>query len=556
MPADRGRRTIAEEVISGAALMLLQMRVHLDALMHDPAAYLKAIYWRILGKKLRARHRMSALKGTSLSAYRLWMATREGANCAEVPSAAELPTPIVVVVDCRRGGDVLSRTLSSITAQTSGVCDVVLLGGPTASDAGCAVASDVPALTAVLTDRAHHLGIANPWVMGVDAGDVLSPLALASYAAASSAHPDALLFYADDDLISFDGSRTNPHFKPAWNAELACHHDFLWGACIFACDPSLPGGQWPPAALPLDPAPVHVPSVLHHRVARPDPVRPTPAVLVEADLPHVSVIIPTRNAVDLMRTVMAGLDATRYPSFDVTVIDNESDDPAARAFLAELATRGVRVTGYPGPFNYAAMHNAVVPSVEGPLVCLLNNDIEITDPCWMAIMAQQCCRDEIGAVGARLLYPDGTIQHAGIVTGVGGGAGHAHRNQPADAVGYFDRANLPQFVSAVTAACMILRKDRFEAVGGFDSANFAVAFNDVDLCLKLNARGWQSFYEPRATLIHHESKSRGFDRSGPQKKRFDSELAALKRIWHTDQKHDPFHHPELSQFGEAFAIHL
>lgn len=540
--------------------MLLQMRVHLDALVNDPAAYVMATYWRIVGKKLRARHRMSALKGTSPSAYRLWMATREGQRFAEVANPERPHAQIHVVVDCRGDAQALGRTLSSIAAQSEAASEVLLLGGATVSDATLHSVADVAALGNWLETRSHRLEAVTPWVIALDAGDALAPMALATYAAARRAHPEARVFYADDDLIARDGTRKDPHFKPDWNAELARHHDFLSGACMFAAGPALPGDHWPPAALPFDPAPVHVPHILHHRIVRPVPVRPERKIASiaagEAALPHVSVVIPTRNAVDLMRTVMAGLEGTRYPSFDVTVIDNDSDDPAARAFLAELADRGVRIAPWPGPFNYAAMHNAVVPSVAGPLVCLLNNDIEIVDPDWMAIMAQQGLREEVGAVGARLLYPDGTIQHAGIVTGVGGGAGHAHRNQPADDVGYFDRANLPQFVSAVTAACMILRKDRFEAVGGFDAASFAVAFNDVDLCLKLNVRGWQSFYEPRATLIHHESKSRGFDRSGPQKQRFDGELAALKRIWHTDQAHDPFHHPELSQFGEAFSIRL
>lgn len=540
--------------------MLLQMRVHLDALVHDPVAYVMATYWRIVGKKLRARHRMSALKGTSRSAYRLWMATREAQRFAEVAAPEQPHAPIYVVVDCRRDVQALGRTLSSIAAQSEAASEVLLLGGTTISEPTHHAVADVAALGNWLGARSHRLAAASPWVIAIDAGDALAPMALATYAAVCSVHPEACVFYADDDLLATDGTRKEPHFKPGWNAELVRHHDFLRGACMFASGPTLPGDHWPPAALPLDPAPVHVPHILHHRTARPVPVRPertiAPGVCGEPILPHVSVVIPTRNAVDLMRTVMAGLDATHYPSFDVTVIDNDSDDPAARAFLAKLADRGVRIASCPGPFNYAAMHNAVVPSLAGPLVCLLNNDIEIVDPNWMAVMAQQCLREEVGAVGARLLYPDGTIQHAGIVTGVGGGAGHAHRNQPAEDFGYFDRANLPQFVSAVTAACMILRKDRFEAVGGFDAASFAVAFNDVDLCLKLNVRGWQSFYEPRATLIHHESKSRGFDRSGPQKRRFDGELAALKRNWHTEQAHDPFHHPELSQFGEAFSIRL
>jgi GT2 family glycosyltransferase len=159
-------------------------------------------------------------------------------------------------------------------------------------------------------------------------------------------------------------------------------------------------------------------------------------------------------------------------------------------------------------------------------------------------------------VGARLLYPDRTVQHAGVFTGIGGGAAHGHRFQKESDRGYFDRTRLPQRVSAVTAACLVVSREKFLAVGGFDEENFAVAFNDIDLCLKLNQMGWQSFYEPRATLIHHESKSRGSDRAKMNRNRFASELAALKRKWRTDERVDPFHHPNLSRFCEQFVISL
>jgi GT2 family glycosyltransferase len=153
-----------------------------------------------------------------------------------------------------------------------------------------------------------------------------------------------------------------------------------------------------------------------------------------------------------------------------------------------------------------------------------------------------------------LLYPDRTIQHAGVYLGIGGGAGHGHRFLAENESGYFYRARLPQLVSAVTAACMVVEREKFLAVGGFDESLFPVAFNDVDLCLKLNSRGWQSFYEPRAKLIHHESKSRGSDRAKGNRARFASELAALKAKWGTDRHCDPFHHPQLSPFSEQFVI--
>ena len=212
------------------------------------------------------------------------------------------------------------------------------------------------------------------------------------------------------------------------------------------------------------------------------------------------------------------------------------------------------VLNRPGPFNFSALNNAAVELASGQMLCFVNNDVEMIDSAWLALLVRQAVREEIGAVGARLLYPDGTIQHAGVFLGIGGAAGHGHRLQADQDPGYFERARLPQRVSAVTAACLVVARDKFTAVGGFDEQEFPVAFNDVDLCLKLNQRGWQSFYEPRATLIHHESKSRGSDTAKANRARFSAELAALKRKWRTDSQSDPFHHPQLSQYCEQFLI--
>jgi GT2 family glycosyltransferase len=208
----------------------------------------------------------------------------------------------------------------------------------------------------------------------------------------------------------------------------------------------------------------------------------------------------------------------------------------------------------PGAFNFSTLNNRAVDHLQSDLLCFLNNDIEMIDSDWLALLVRQAVRPEIGAVGARLLYPDGTLQHAGVFTGIGGGAAHGHRFQKPGDHGYFARALLPQRVSAVTAACLVVSRDKFLAVGGFDERNFPVAFNDVDLCLRLNERGWQSFYEPRAVLVHHESKTRGSDRDKSNRQRFAEELAALKRKWQTDEQIDPFHHPNLSRFCEQFVI--
>ena len=275
-----------------------------------------------------------------------------------------------------------------------------------------------------------------------------------------------------------------------------------------------------------------------------------------ATLPKVSVIVPTRNRLDLLRTCLEGVESTDYPNLEVIVVDNGSDDPATLKYLLNLDPARYRVLRVPGPFNFSELNNRAVQMAAGELLCLLNNDIEVLEPDWLAIMARQALRPDVGAVGARLLYPDGRIQHAGVVMGICGGAAHAHRLLQPDEEGYFRRHALPQFVSAVTAACLVVRRKKFEAVGKLDEQNFAVAFNDVDLCMRLNAQGWQSLYEPRATLIHHESVSRGLDRDPTGAERFAREFEALNKAWCTATLVDSYHHPAFSRFSERFVFDL
>ncbi|WP_326998660.1 glycosyltransferase family 2 protein [Croceibacterium mercuriale] len=403
------------------------------------------------------------------------------------------------------------------------------------------------------------------WLLPLTPGDLLADGAAATYrGAAATARADIL--YADDDLLDGRRRRTRPHFKPDWNAELFRHQDFMSGACILRCDAVRRFSGTVPvdlarAALALSgQPPQHVPHILHHRRTRPlTVIPPVDKPAAGTPLPPVSVIIPTRNRADLLKVCTDGLARTDYPSMEIIIVDNGSDDPETIAWLQEWASRAPdrhRVLSAPGPFNYSALNNLAARQATGTLLCLLNNDIEILEPNWLATMVRQAVREEVGAVGARLLYPDGRIQHAGVVLGVGNAAGHAHRFMRPEEEGYHHRHSLPHFVSAVTAACLVVRGDRFDAVDGLDEANFAVAFNDVDLCLRLNRKGWQSLYEPRATLVHHESVSRGLDRDPVGAARFAGEMAALQRIWGTATLVDPWHHPQLSRASERFALAL
>jgi GT2 family glycosyltransferase len=529
--------------------MALLLAIHADALRLEPLAYIGAARWWVLRKRVRARGQFAPLLSLSPRAYMLWGLKIKPATVAETRTRAH---PIFALVD----GDGstprdLSETLASLEAA----------GVPYTVVSSSSENQRLLALDAVPWSS-------SPWLMPARAGDRVAKGAVGAYLDAICADNDVI--YADDELLNRWALRTAPHLKPNWNAELFQHHDYLTGACIVrgkreSLAAALQEPDWGAAlvtrALAERGRAKHIHEVLHSRQFRPKPLMQLPPVPKMRDLPRLSAIIPTRNRVDLLSTCIAGLDAADYHEIEAIVVDNDSDDPETLEYLAALPSRNrpgriMRVLRHPGLFNYSTINNRAVAEATGELVCLLNNDIEMLAPDWLAIMATQALREEVGAVGAQLLYPDGKLQHAGVVIGVGNAAGHAHRFLRPEEEGYFYRHALPQFVSAVTAACLVVRRERFLAVGGLDESAFPVAFNDVDLCLKLNVRGWQSFYEPRAVLVHHESVSRGIDQDPVGAARFAGELAALQRRWNTDTIYDPFHHPQLSRASEQFALSL
>lgn len=523
----------------------LCVSIHFDAFRSDPRAYLTATKWWIKRRRVRARGQFALLLSRSPKAYHLWVLRQEREAKASAPSNAS--PPIVALVDTRRTFDRkdLDATLDSLESEG---LPALLIGSPETPDLAAAAAR---------IDWSSA-----PWLLALAVGDRLEKGAVTAYRDVMQ-EPGIRLVYADDDLL-VRGRRHIPYFKPDWNAELFRHYDFISGACIQRATRSdlmavAHDADWADqltARLAAEGRPVHLRRMLHHRVRRQAIRVPVAPMDASAALPPVSIIVPTRNGVDLLRTCLAGVAATDYPEVEVIVMDNDSDDPDTLAYLDALDPARHRVIRHGGAFNYSAINNHAVAEARGRLLCLLNNDIEITDPRWLATMVAQALRGDVGAVGARLLYPDGRIQHAGVAIGIGNAAGHAHRFLRCDEEGYFHRHNLPQFTTAVTAACLVVMRERFLAVGGLDEQNFPIAFNDVDLCLRLNQRGWQSLYEPRATLMHHESVSRGHDLDPVGAARFAGELAALKRIWKTDELFDPFHHPQLSRASEQFVVAL
>jgi GT2 family glycosyltransferase len=458
----------------------------------------------------------------------------------------------------------------------------------------------------------HHLlpcngaepaGQESLWVLPVAAEHRFAPQALHRFRQALRWHPQALVLYADEDMITSGGRRHTPRFRPAWNPDLLLSDpEFshcwliradLWSHALraLACSGQLPTLH----ALVLEAtarcgpeAIVHLPEILLHRLESRS-VQPrgsaASAAAVEAHLrrrghlvrvearpggghrlhwplpappPLVSVIIPTRDRLDLLSRCLETLRnaSAGGPPCEWLVIDNGSREPATLAYLADLEQQGVRLLRRPGPFNYAALNNEAAALARGDLLAFLNNDVEAPEPGWLAELAAQALRPGIGAVGARLLYPDGSIQHAGVVLGIGGVAGHAHKYLSADAPGYELRLRLVHNVSAVTGAALVIRRDLFNEVGGFDAELFAVNYNDVDLCLRLMRAGYRNLYCPDAVLIHHESRSRGVPTAGPAYDQWQCERSAMLRRWGALLEADPHYSPHLSLHEENFSLAL
>jgi GT2 family glycosyltransferase len=239
------------------------------------------------------------------------------------------------------------------------------------------------------------------------------------------------------------------------------------------------------------------------------------------------------------------------------VVDNGSNCPRTLALLRELETarNDFSVLRDPSTFNFSALNNAAVRNAhDEEILVFLNDDTEAVVPDWLHELAVNAVRPEIGAVGAKLLYPNGTIQHAGVILGIGGVAGHAFKKLPADHQGQMNRANLIHNISAVTGACMAVENAKFQTVGGFDEDKLAIAFNDVDLCLKLLQAGYRNLYLPQVLLTHHESYSRGLEDTPEKQARFKKEIQVMQSRWGPLLQNDPAYNPNLSRSSEHFDL--
>ena len=444
-------------------------------------------------------------------------------------------------------------------------------------------------------DSAH-----GDWVALLDHDDRLHPLALFCVVEALQEHPDAMIIYSDEDKIDAAGHRFDPYFKGDYNRELMWAQNMISHlgcyrrsviADIGGFRKGFEGSQDYDLALRVieqcrPEQIVHIPRVLYHWRAiagstalSPDQkpyadsasrralkehlgniglaalVIPAPEIpnmnRVRPDLPEpaplVSILIPTRDRIELLKNCIGSIAArSTYRNIEIIVVDNGSVETASLLYFEELQTQGIRVIHDVRPFNFSALNNLAAQQARGEFLCLMNNDIEVLTPDWIEEMLSFAALPGAGAVGARLWYPDDQgLQHGGVVLGLGGVAGHAHVGLPKGQVGYFGRVALHHRLLAVTAACMFIRKSSYMAVGGMDE-RIAVAFNDVDFCLRLHRAGLACTYTPYAEMVHHESASRGDDLSDAQRDRFMREERFMHERWGHALGNDPFFSPNLS----------
>ena len=441
------------------------------------------------------------------------------------------------------------------------------------------------------------------WISFLDHDDVLAPHALRAVVVAINLDPDLKIIYSDEDKILEDGERCLPFFKTDIDRLLLLGQNFVNHFLtikkteidrIGGLSIGVEGVQDWDLVLRVsehvgDDEICHIPLILYHwgvhegstasaagsgveqksyiehlgktivsghlaRTNRDAEVSLAPINYwvrvdwrVPIDAPMVDIIIPTRDGKKFRECITSLLEKTTYPNYSISIIDNGSTKRSTLKLLKKLSSRpDVHVFRDPGPFNYSRLNNEAVQRSESPLVCLLNDDVEVIDGDWLSSMVGHVLQDGVGVVGAKLFYPDMTIQHAGVLLGMGGAAGHVHTRNPDSYDGYFGNALLSRNVSCVTGACLLVHRELWHKLDGLDETDFAIAFNDVDFCLKVQASGKKIIWDANAKLIHHESLSRGADTHGAAAERHRGEIIALTSKWSHQLMNDPFYNPNLA----------
>ncbi|MDQ6809127.1 MAG: glycosyltransferase [Verrucomicrobiota bacterium] len=500
----------------------------------------------------------------------------------------------------------LEEAISSVLAQAYEKWELILIDDGSTDPALVAFLASLPARDSriIVTKATQRRGISaasnrglelatGDWVGFLDHDDVLEPDAVFQHVKWLQDHPDSDLLYSDEDKLTEDGLDA-PIFKPDWSPDffLSCNY-----VCHFTLIRRKVLGEVGGFRSEFDGAQDydlffrvverssrihHIPRVLYHwrrsEASTADNIRRKPKSLetgrlaveshlkrtgtaghvavdwrthaywVKRDLREakkISIIIPVRDQIGLLARCLESLTSrTTYEPYEIVVVDNDSQSDEAREYFANFKHRRLE---YKGPFNFSAINNFAVQQTDSPWFLFLNNDTEVIDGSWLTTMAEHVQRPEVGAVGPRLLYPDDTVQHAGIVVGVGGIAEHAFRGFPAESPGVCRQLQATRNYSAVTGACLLTRRDVFDEVGGFDEERLPVTFNDVDLCLKMRRAGYLVVYTPFAKLYHHESASR-------RRSIEPMETNVMQERWAEILANDPYYNPNLSRERADFSL--
>lgn len=452
------------------------------------------------------------------------------------------------------------------------------------------------------------LALANGQYIGLlDHDDLLAKDALLFVAEALEESPNVKVVYSDEDKVSTKGERHSPYFKPDFSPTLLQSQNYIGHFVVaerqlvksvggFRCE--FDGAQDYDLLLRLASATkafFHIPKVLYHWRSIPgstasgfseksyavDAGRKAlqsyfdsnhQRVIVEnaispgtyrcrADItgePKISIILPFKDQAELLdKCLCSVLDKTQWQNLEIIAINNNSEQPQTTKLITswQQKTNTIRFVDYNDAFNYSKISNFGVNQANGEYLVLLNSDIEITSSNWLETLLGFAQQNNVGAVGCRLWYPDGKIQHAGIVIGIDNGAGHPYKGFPKSSRGYFQRLQIDHNVSAVTGALMMVSREKFLAVGGLDEIDFAVAYNDVDFCLKLLKSGYNNVLASQCTAIHFESSTRGTDQSKTNKERHDREKALLRQKWRgLFDSGDPFYNSNLTLAREDYSL--
>lgn len=445
------------------------------------------------------------------------------------------------------------------------------------------------------------------YLLFLHAGDRLATHALKTFAVNITMQDKNSIFYSDHDFITSSGRRILPHFKPQWSPDYMLSKDYIDGAFVVpatllqALFMQQLWWQTPRQQLLLlalieqrniypSLSVIHLAYVLFHFCAKHNKkssLRPNKACSelllkfaateknfaititkgnenniykinypIPSPAPLVTLLIPTRDSLDITRNCVESiLHKTEYSNYQIIILDNQSTELTTLAWFDAIQQHEkVTVLRYDFPFNYSAINNFGVQHAKGELIGLINNDVEVINSSWLTEMVQHAIRPEIGCVGAKLYFFDDTIQHGGVIMGLWGLAGHSHKHYLRSHPGYMDRLITIQNYSAVTAACLLVRKDVFEQVNGLDEENLVVAFNDVDLCLKVQQAGYRNLWTPYAELYHYESKSRGKEDTPAKKAREKREIDFMRQKWPVQTQSDPYYSPHLTHCSENFSI--